>query len=128
MPKEKQTKEPLSIDKRIAAEVRKIKPLFKNLGKDKARFIDKIIYQLATVQVTLDRLAEAINNGDILENFEQGSQKFKRENPALKSYNTTIKSYATLSKQLIDLLPNDDLEKAGQALMSFATKPQIPKK
>ena len=44
------------------------------------------------------------------------------ENPALKSYNTTIKSYTALFKQLLDLLPNTEAEKAGQALMMFATK------
>lgn len=127
MAKEKQTKEPLSIDKRITAAERKIKAFFKNLDSDKKKFIEPPIHQLAVIQVTLDRLSEEINNNDILENFEQGSQKFRRENPALKSYNATIKSYTTLYKQLIDLLPNNDAEKAGQALMTFAAKPKIAK-
>lgn len=33
-----------------------------------------------------------------MENFEQGSQKFKRESPAVKSYNATVKSFTMLSK------------------------------
>ncbi len=127
MAKNKTTKAPLSVEKKISAAERKIKAFFKNLEPDKKKFIEPPIHQLAVIQVTLDRLSDEINNNDILENFEQGSQKFRRENPALKSYNTTIKSYTTLYKQLIDLLPNNDAEKAGRALMTFAAKPKITK-
>ena len=124
MSKETATKDELTVEKKIAAELRKIRPLFKNLDKDKKRFIEKMIYQMAFLQVTLDRLVFEINNGDILENFEQGSQRFKRSNPALKDYNTTIKSYSLLSKQLCDILPDGEQERAGQALMGFVTKPK----
>lgn len=124
MAQENQTNKELSIDQRINAEVRKIKPLFKNLDKDKKRFIDKQIYQLAFLQVTLDRLTEAVNTTAILEDFKQGSQEFKRDNTALRQYNATIKGYISLSKQLCELLPNTEIQKAGQALMSFVAAPK----
>lgn len=115
--------ENLTIDEQISKAERKIKLFFKSLDKQTRKFIEPPIHQLAVIQITLERLAFEINNGDILEDFEQGTQKFKRENPALKSYNTTIKSYTTLYKQLVDLLPNNEAEKTGQALMNFAVKP-----
>lgn len=128
MPGNQTTKKDMPIDKQISSAERKIKALFKNLDGDKRKFLEPSIHQLAVLQVTLERLAEEINSGDILENFEQGKQSFKRENPALKSYNATIKSYTTLNKQLVDMLPNTDAEKAGEALMGFVTRPPIVRK
>ena len=125
MSKEKVIKIDNEIEKRIKAEIRRVKPLFANLTEDKIKFADKVICQFATTQIILERLADEINNNDILENFEQGLQKFKRENPALKAYNSTIKSYTTLAKQLIDLLPDKRESKAGQDIMTFITQPKI---
>lgn len=124
MAKEKDNNDTLSIDAQIKAEQGEIKKLFKNIGKEKRAIIDKQISELAFLQVTLNRLKNEVNNGEILEDFEQGSQKFKRENSALKSYNATIKSYITVTKTLLELLPPTDKEIAGQALMSFVAAPK----
>ena len=109
---------------KIAAKQKKIKKLFKELPPDRAQFADGLIYQVAVTSVTLERLADEINGGDLIEDFVQGSQKLRRESPALKSYNSTIKSYATLSKALIDLLPEEKKKATGDELMSFITKPK----
>lgn len=128
MEKEEKTKRDLEIEKNINAAERKIKAFFKKMELNKKKMIEPPIHQLAMMQVTLERLSAEINEGDIIEDFVQGSQKFRRENPALKAYNSTIKNYTALYKQLVDLLPNDDAEKAGQALMNFATQPQQQRK
>lgn len=113
----------LDTGEKIDAKVKSVKGLFKSTDKDKMRFLDGLIYQFAVTTVTLERLVDELNQGDILEDFSQGSQKFKRENPALKSYNTTIKSFTALSKALLDLLPEQASKTAGEALLNFATKP-----
>lgn len=128
MEKEEKTKRDLEIEKNINAAERKIKAFFKKMELNKKKMIEPPIHQLAMMQVTLERLSAEINEGDIIEDFVQGAQKFRRENPALKAYNSTIKNYTALYKQLVDLLPNDDAEKAGQALMNFATQPQQQRK
>lgn len=84
---------------------------------------DNLIYQFAVATVTLERLVDEINRGEVIEDFVQGSQKLRRENPALKSYNTTIKSFTALSKSLLDLLPEKTQKEAGEELMNFAAKP-----
>jgi hypothetical protein len=122
--KETAIKTSLTIEQRINDEQKKIKPLFKYLDRDKKRFIEKMIYQLAFMQVTLARLVEEINKGEILEDFTQGSQQFKRGNTALKDYNATIKGYISLTKTLCDMLPDSEQENAGQALMGFVAKPK----
>ena len=115
--------ESLPIDQKIEAKKKKIQKLFKELPSEKKQFADGLIFQFAVTTVTLERLVDEINSGDLIENFKQGAQELRRENPALKSYNTTIKSFTALSKSLLDLLPEKTQKQAGEELLSFATKP-----
>ena len=123
MAKSKIPYESLSISDKIEVKKRKIKKLFKDLSSEKMQFAEGLIYQFAVASVTLERLVEEINAGDLIEDFKQGAQQLRRETPALKSYNTTIKSFTSLSKSLLDLLPEKTQKQAGEELMNFATKP-----
>lgn len=121
MAKSKKDYESLSTGEKIEEKKRKIKKLFKDLPTEKKQFAEGLIQQFATTTVTLERLAKEINDGEVIEDFVQGAQRLRRENPALKSYNATIKSFATLSKSLLDLMPGDTKGKAGEELMGFIT-------
>ena len=121
MAKPKISYESLSTAEKTEVKKRKIAKLFRELPAEKKQFADGLIYQLAVTTVTLERLVDEINAGDLIEDFVQGAQKLRRENPALKSYNATIKSFATLSKSLLDLLPNTTQSNAGEELMGFIT-------
>lgn len=121
MAKTKANNADLTIDERIKKAEKKLKTFFKNLDEDRKKFLADPIHQLAVTQVILERLSEEISKGDVIELFEQGKQKMRRENPALKSYNTTLKSYSTLLKQLLELLPGGESKKAGENIMQFIT-------
>ena len=123
MAKSKISYDDLDITSKIETKRKKIAKLFRELPAEKKQFADGLIYQFAVSTVTLERLVDEINNGELIEDFKQGSQSMRRENPALKSYNATIKSFATLSKTLLDLLPEKTQKQAGEELMNFATKP-----
>lgn len=123
MANRKKPYETLSNEEKIAEKKKKIRLLFRELPREKMQFAESLIYQLAVVTVTLERLVDEINSGGVIEDFVQGSQKLRRENPALKSYNTTIKSFTALSKILLDILPEKTQKQAGEELMNFATKP-----
>ena len=123
MATEKKTYEELPISEKIEAKKRKIKKLFRDLPPEKKRFAEGLINQFAVTSVTLERLADEINNGDLIEDFVQGAQRLRRESPALKAYNTTIKSYSALTNQLVGLLPEKSKKAAGDELMSFITQP-----
>ena len=114
----------MDIAEKIEVKKRKIKKLFKELPSDKAQFADGLIAQFAVTSVTLERLADEINGGELIEDFVQGSQSMRRESPALRSYNTTIKSFTALSKSLLDLLPEKEQKQAGNELMGFITQPK----
>ena len=123
MATEKKTYEELPISEKIEAKKRKIKKLFRDLPPEKKQFAEGLIGQFAVTSVTLERLADEINNGDLIEDFVQGTQRLRRESPALKAYNTTIKSYSALTNQLVGLLPEKEKKTAGDELMSFITQP-----
>lgn len=123
MAKPKISYESLSIAEKVEVKKRKIAKLFRELPAEKKQFADGLIEQFAVSAVTLERLAEEINNSELIEDFVQGTQKLRRENPALKSYNATIKSFTVLSKSLLDLLPEMTQKQAGEELMNFATEP-----
>lgn len=119
----KKSYEDLETADKIKAKEKKIKKLFRELPPEKAQFADGLIYQFAVSTVTLERLVDEINSGDLIELFEQGAQRLRRENPALKSYNTTIKSFTALSKALLDLLPEKTQKQAGEELLNFMSRP-----
>ncbi len=119
MAKGKANNADLSIDERIKRAEKKLKSFFSTLEEEKKKFLAEPIHQLAVSQVILERLSEEIAKGDVIELFENGKQKIRRENPALKSYNSTIKSYSTLLKQLLEALPNNEAKTAGDAIMAF---------
>lgn len=124
MAKKKIPYESLSTADKITEKKKKISKLFRDLPPEKKQFAEGLVYQFAVTTVTLERLVDEINGGDLIEDFKQGSQELRRENPALKSYNATIKSFTSLSKALLDLLPEKTQKQAGEELMNFATKPQ----
>lgn len=123
MASQKKSYQELTTEEKIEQKQKKTKRLFKDLPSERMQFAEGLIYQFAVTSVTLERLVEEVNGGDVIEDFVQGSQKIRRENPALKSYNTTIKSFTALSKALLDLLPEKSQKQAGEELMSFASKP-----
>lgn len=116
--------EDLPIEEKIKKNERRIKVLFKEVPAEKRQFVDALIYQFAVTTVTLERLVDELNNGDILEDFTNGKQQFRRESPALRGYNTTIKSFTALVNQLIAQLPEPEKKNAGDELMNFAMKPK----
>ena len=116
--------ESLQTADKIEVKRKKIAKLFKDLPPEKKQFAEGLVYQFAVTTVPLERLVEEINNGDLIEDFKQGTQELRRENPALKSYNATIKSFTSLSKALLDLLPEKTQRQAGEELMNFAASPR----
>lgn len=88
----KKSYDELSISEKIEAKKKKIKRLFREMPPEKRQFAEGLINQFAVTSVTLERLADEINNGDLIEDFVQGAQKLRRESPALRAYNTTISS------------------------------------
>ena len=73
--------------------------------------------------VSLEDMEAKISEDGLVVTMPQGSYEIERAHPLLQPYNAMVKNYNATIKQLNDIAPNSDTEKAGQALMMFATKP-----
>lgn len=105
-------------DKIIKSETNKLNKLKKLIPEEKRTVATNLIKELAFMTATLEELKAFIGENGAVEVFEQGSQKFNRESPALKSYTALINRYSNLYKQLISLIP-ESLEKEKSELLDF---------
>lgn len=113
----------LDKEHQIRKEMQKLRRLFKNLPINKKNAADGLMQEAAYMKVTLEETRYIIDNEGIIEIFEQGAQKFKREHPATKVYNTMIQRYATVCKQLFDMIPDPEASKTAEdELMAFVKR------
>lgn len=101
----------------------RIKKIYKNLPKEKLEIAKKLIERAAYMLVSLEDMEAKINKDGLVVTMPQGNYEIERAHPLLQPYNAMVKNYNATIKQLNDISPNTETEKAGQALMMFATKP-----
>lgn len=95
------------------------KRMFKSADKLKLAAHEDLLKNIAFMTITLYDLQKEIKDKGVVEKFEQGKQKFLRENPALKSYNATLKNYASAIRQLNELIPENKPKQDGETLLDF---------
>lgn len=104
-------------------EQNRIKKIYKNLPKERLEIAKKLIERAAYMLVSLEDMEAKISEDGLVVVMPQGSYEIERAHPLLQPYNAMVKNYNATIKQLNEMSPNSDTEKAGQALMMFATKP-----
>lgn len=104
-------------------EQNRIKKIYKNLPKERLEIAKKLIERAAYMLVSLEDMEQKISEDGLVVTMLQGSYEIERAHPLLQPYNAMVKNYNATIKQLNEMSPNSDTEKAGQALMMFATKP-----
>lgn len=104
-------------------EQNRIKKIYKNLPKERLEIAKKLIERAAYMLVSLEDMEAKISEDGLVVTMPQGNYEIERAHPLLQPYNAMVKNYNVTIKQLDEISPNSDVEKAGQALMMFATKP-----
>lgn len=104
-------------------EQNRIKKIYKNLPKERLEIAKKLIERAAYMLVSLEDMEQKISEDGLVVTMPQGSYEIERAHPLLQPYNAMVKNYNATIKQLNEMSPNSETEKAGQALMMFATKP-----
>lgn len=102
--------------KKKIAELNKI---VKQVPPEKQAIAANLAEEIRFMYDTMQDLKEKIQEHGTVELFQQGKQRFLRENPAVKSYNTTVQRYGVLYKQLTDLLPKTAPLPPESELLSF---------
>lgn len=104
-------------------EQNRIKKIYKNLPKERLEVAKKLIERAAYMLVSLEDMEQKMSEDGLVVTMPQGSYEIERAHPLLQPYNAMVKNYNATIKQLNEMSPNSDAEKAGRALMMFATKP-----
>lgn len=89
--------------------MKKLEKILEKIPKEKANEADLIVEELKFILETVDDLKKKIKETGSVEHFINGKQDFLRESPALASYNKLMKTYDTFYKNLINLLPKDEI-------------------
>lgn len=112
-----------TLNARQKKEMARLKRLYKNLPKDTLEISKKLIERAVYMLISLEDMEAQIESDGLVVTMPQGAYDIKRAHPLLQPYNAMVKNYNATIKQLNDLLPSTDAEVAGQALLSFVTKP-----
>lgn len=118
MARKKQTEK----DKRINAEIKRLKKILEDLPEDKQSIAEGLISEAAFMRATLEDLKEDINENGVVDEMPQGSYSIKRESPAVKTYNTMVQRYNGTCKELFNLLPKDVVIEEDDGFDSFVNK------
>ena len=69
-----------------------------------------LIYnELSFILITIEELKKQIQENGAVEHFINGKQDFLRESPAMASYNKLMKTFDIFYKNLINLVPKEDI-------------------
>lgn len=118
--------EQLEKEKKVKQEINRIKKLYKDFPKEKARALEGLINEAAFMRISLEDTRNDLMKNGLTEIFEQGEQCFKRERPECKIYSTFMQRYSGVMKQLIDLLPAEEVKKEEEdELMQFIKRSKI---
>lgn len=95
--------------------------LFKGVPPEQLQLATQLIQRVAFMQITLEDLEEDIKVNGLFELTKTRPRKL-RERPMVKTYNALIKNHNTRVKQLLDRLPSQKAEEAGDELLEFLRK------
>ena len=88
---------------------KQLEKILKKIPSEKENEASLIANELRFVLATTEKLRKDIEENGAVEHFINGKQDFLRESPAMISYNKLMKTYNTLYKNLLELIPKEDI-------------------
>lgn len=88
---------------------KELEKILKKIPSEKENEASLIANELKFVLATTEKLRKDIEENGAVEHFINGKQDFLRESPAMISYNKLMKTYNTLYKNLLELIPKEDI-------------------
>ena len=88
---------------------KEVKNILKKIPEEKINEATLISNELFFILKTIEELKKDIQEKGAVEHFINGKQDFLRESPALASYNKLMKTYDTFYKNLLALVPKEEL-------------------
>ena len=98
-----------------AAEMRKLKRIFKEIPENKKKLGDFVVYTAGNFR----HLQTDIEEKGYISEYQNGENQWgTKKAPEVEIYTATIKNYSSVIKQLLDLMPETD-EAAVDELVLF---------
>ena len=88
---------------------KELKKILEKIPNEKLNEAHLIVDELKFILDTTEELKKKIKETGAVEHFKNGKQDFLRESPALASYNKLMKTYDTFYKNLVNLVPKEEL-------------------
>ena len=88
---------------------KQLEEILKKIPNEKENEAELMAQELRFVLSTIEKLKKEIEEKGAVEHFINGKQDFLRESPAMISYNKLMKTYNTLYKNLLDLIPKEEI-------------------
>lgn len=114
--------EHLEKDKEIKKEINRLKKLYKDIDKDKAKALEGLIKDAAFMKITLEGFREILIREGTTALFKQGKQEIEVERFESKLYLPYIQKYTQVMKVLIDVMPPDKQPEEEDKLKQFANR------
>lgn len=90
-------------------DMKKLDKILEKIPNEKSNEANLIATELKFILETITELKKDIKEKGAVEHFINGKQDFLRESPALASYNKLMKTYDTFYKNLMNLIPKEEL-------------------
>ena len=106
----------------ISINMKKFESILQKLPEDKQPFAANLFEEMQFMKRTMAELKAKVEEEGTIQIYTQGQNAYPRENPALTAYNKTMGRYNQTYKQLMDILPTEDVEKETDELLEFIAK------
>ena len=89
--------------------MKELENILKKIPSEKMDEATLVSNEMKFILKTIEELKKDIEEKGAVEHFINGKQDFLRESPALASYNKLMKTYDTFYKNLIALVPKEEI-------------------
>lgn len=112
----------LEKDKQVKAEIERLKNILIDLdvNEKKMQAAESLIENAAFMAVTLKDLRNKINKDGCVSKYQNGESQWGfKQSPETKTYNQMLKNHMSITKQLTNLLPEEQVKEAKDEFLKF---------
>src|SRR5699024_5933216 len=106
----------------ISINMKKFENILQKLTEDKQPFAANLFEEMQLMKRPMAEIKATVEEEGNIHTDTHGQKEYPREKLALNAYNTTMGRYNQTYKQLMDILPTEDVEKETDELLEFIAK------
>lgn len=117
------SREDMSKDERIKAEIRRLNGVFKSLSKDAKKLAKSLVENAAFMTITLEDLQKEINEHGVTSEYQNGENQWgTKKSPEVEIHIAMTKNHSSVMKQLADMLPKQELKQKDDGFDAFVSE------